>query len=101
MKNIFLIAILGFVALACSESQGKENKQKMSKTISKSEALEIANKDAIKVYADLSIYRIDIEHINDTWKVDYELIDTTLNGGGPHYIISDSSGEIVEKRYEQ
>ncbi len=37
----------------------------------------------------------------DGWHVDYELKDTHLNGGGPHYLIDPSTGMILAKKYEQ
>lgn len=29
------------------------------------------------------------------------MIDPTLNGGGPHYVVDAESGRILRKRYEQ
>ena len=33
--------------------------------------------------------------------VDYDLKPPTLKGGGPHYVIDETSGAILKKRYEQ
>ena len=65
------------------------------------EALRIARLDAERVYGDLSSYRVTLALELDGWHVDYELKDTTLDGGGPHYVIDPTSGEIRSKRYEQ
>ena len=64
-------------------------------------ALRIAQSDAERVYRDLFLYRISISLEDDGWRVDYELKDPALNGGGPHYLIDANSGEIVTKRYDQ
>jgi hypothetical protein len=65
------------------------------------QALAIAQRDAAMAYRDLSGYRICLALEADGWHVDYELKDTGLTGGGPHYVIDASSGDIVSKRYEQ
>jgi uncharacterized membrane protein YkoI len=69
--------------------------------ISCDEALAIARKDAESAYRDLSRFRIIIEQRSDGWHIDYELSDIYLKGGGPHYVIDATTGEIVSKRYEQ
>ncbi len=63
--------------------------------------LAIAQADAARVYRDLSVYRIHLILEDDGWHVDYDLKDTRLKGGGPHYIIDAHSGAVVSKRYEQ
>ena len=35
----------------------------------------------------------------DGWHINYELKDSQLNGGGPHYIIDATTGAIVSKTY--
>lgn len=65
------------------------------------EALRIARADADKVYRDLSGYRIVLALESDGWHVDYELKNPTAVGGGPHYIIDATTGDILSKRYEQ
>lgn len=102
-KLVILLALMCSFVLSCTDFDKKDMKTKknMEKTISKEEALEIAENDASKVYHDLSIYRIEVVNVTETWRVDYFLADTNMNGGGPHYIISESTGEILEKRYEQ
>ncbi len=63
--------------------------------------LKIADKDARSVYKDLSIYRVKAELKKELWYVDYELSNPQMIGGGPHYIISATTGEILSFRYEQ
>lgn len=69
--------------------------------LSPDEALKVARSDAEKVYRDLSGYRITISLEDTGWRVDYELKDAALQGGGPHYLIDPFTGSILEKRYEQ
>jgi hypothetical protein len=64
-------------------------------------ALAIAQADAVRVYRDLSPFRIQLVLEDDGWHVDYELKDPKLKGGGPHYIIDAHTGAILSKRYEQ
>jgi hypothetical protein len=65
------------------------------------QALAIAQADALLAYRDLSSYRIQLVLEDDGWHVDYDLKDTRLKGGGPHYVIDPVSGAILSKRYEQ
>jgi hypothetical protein len=65
------------------------------------QALRIAREDAEKAYRDLSRYDIRLALEADGWHVDYDLKDPNARGGGPHYIIDQTSGAIVSKRYEQ
>jgi hypothetical protein len=69
--------------------------------IDKNKALQIADENAGKFYRDLSVYMVNIELNNNKWHVDYILKDKNLDGGGPHYIISAETGEILEIRFEQ
>ncbi|HEX5150587.1 MAG TPA: hypothetical protein VFW07_04030 [Parafilimonas sp.] len=69
--------------------------------IDKNKALEIAGENAGKFYRDLSVYDVLIKLEDDNWHVDYILKDKHLDGGGPHYIISAATGEIVDMRFEQ
>lgn len=73
----------------------------MSSEIDREAALDIAANDARAVYGDLDPYEVKIALVDGTWHVDYELRDPNLQGGGPHYVISATSGEILDKRYEQ
>ena len=69
--------------------------------IDKEEALRLAHEDAKKVYNDFSIYDIKAKLKNDKWYVDYEINVKNMLGGGPHYVISAETGEILSYRYEQ
>ena len=65
------------------------------------QALAIAQADALRVYRDLSPYRIQLWLEDDGWHVGYNLKDPRLKGGGPHYVIDAHTGTILSKRYEQ
>jgi hypothetical protein len=65
------------------------------------QALAIAQADAVKVYCDLSRYRIQLVLEADSWHIDYELKDPRCKGGGPHYLLDAATGAILAKRYEQ
>jgi hypothetical protein len=72
-----------------------------SALITSDQALQIARLDGEKAYGDLSEYRITLVLEADGWHVDYELKNPDWNGGGPHYLIDRSTGQILAKRYEQ
>jgi hypothetical protein len=69
--------------------------------LSSDQALKVARSDAETAYRDLSSYRITISLENQGWRIDYELKDPAIQGGGPHYLIDSVTGTILEKRYEQ
>jgi hypothetical protein len=69
--------------------------------ISPDQALNIARLDAEKAYRNLLTYRLTLTFEPDGWHVDYDLRDPGICGGGPHYVIDPTSGEILSKRYEQ
>jgi hypothetical protein len=69
--------------------------------VNENQALEIAKTDAMQAYRDLSVYNVKIKLKDDKWYVDYELKEKFMVGGGPHYVISAKTGEILERRYEQ
>ncbi len=69
--------------------------------IDETAARAIANDDAKHAYQDLSIYRIHTELKDGNWHIDYELKGEAMAGGGPHYVISEKTGAIVGRRYEQ
>ena len=69
--------------------------------ISSHRALAIAEADALPVYQDLSPYRIEIKLESDGWHVEYRIKKPRVAGGGPHYVIDATTGEIVSKRYYQ
>ena len=73
----------------------------MLSKIERKAALEIAEGDAQHAYRDLHLYEVRIKLVDGNWQIDYELIDKHARGGGPHYLISGETGEIIAKRYEQ
>lgn len=64
-------------------------------------ALRIARLDAEKKYRDLSLYRIAIVFEDNHWRIDYELRNPDVQGGGPHYLIDAVTGAILSRRYGQ
>ena len=69
--------------------------------VSADQALPIAQADAAGACRNLSIYRIRLALEPDGWRIDYELKEPGLKGGGPHYVINAQSGAIVSRRYER
>lgn len=65
------------------------------------DVLRIAHQDAEAAYRDLSGFRITLWRCADGWHVDYDLTDPLSAGGGPHYVIDPSTGDILFRRYEQ
>jgi hypothetical protein len=81
---------------------GQEDTMEEGKTtIDKDRVLAIAENDASQVYRDSDTYKVRAELKEGKWYVDYELEDEGMVGGGPHYVISATTGEILERRYEQ
>jgi hypothetical protein len=72
-----------------------------SSGIAGDQALAVAQADAVRVYGDLTPFRIHLVLEADGWHVQYDLKDPRLKGGGPHYVIDAVSGSIVSKRHEQ
>ena len=73
----------------------------MIPSITSDQALKIARLDAERIYRDLSPYRASVSLEPDGWHVDYELKDSSRQGGGPHYLIDPGDGAILTKQYEQ
>ena len=69
--------------------------------LSSDQVLKIAREDAEQVYRDLSPFQIRISLEKDGWHIDYHVKDASMNGGGPHYIIDQTTGSILSKKYEQ
>ncbi|MFA6923667.1 MAG: hypothetical protein WC223_05375 [Bacteroidales bacterium] len=69
--------------------------------IDKKEAMKIAEENAKKAYRDLSIYNIESKLTDGKWYIDYFLKDKGMVGGGPHFVISAESGEIISYRFAQ
>src|SRR5262245_3865178 len=96
-----LIAALIAVPLAftgCTRGVSSMPNQQGDKMIDETAARAIAQQDAVQVYRDLSIYRVKAELKAGNWHVDYELEGDAVAGGGPHYIISGKTGEILKRR---
>ena len=70
-------------------------------SISSARALKTADADAVGAYGDLTLYEIRINLEADGWHIGYHLRDKRRHGGGPHYIIDATTGEILTKRYNQ
>lgn len=102
-----VLLALAFPLAGCTPAgTGRSNEQEGKVTdrgamIDEATAREIAKKDAMQMYRDLSIYRIKTELREGNWYVDYELEGEAVAGGGPHYVISATTGAIVNRRYEQ
>ena len=69
--------------------------------VSADAALRIARLDAEQKYRDLSPYRISIVFEENHWRIDYELANPNVQGGGPHYLIDAVTGVVLSKRYAQ
>jgi hypothetical protein len=69
--------------------------------ISKEEALQIARKLASAVYKDLSVYEVKVTLLESSWYIDYWLKDPGMVGGGPHFVLSAKTGEVLSSRFEQ
>lgn len=70
-------------------------------TTAREDALKTAHDDAVTQYRDLSGYDVRITLDGPNWQVDYELKDKQSQGGGPRYLISRETGQIVSRRYWQ
>ena len=68
--------------------------------VDRDQALRIARDDALTVYRDLDTYDVSCHMVGESWQIDYEP-KGGARGGGPHYVVSGDSGEILSKRYEQ
>lgn len=69
--------------------------------VSSHRALALAEADALTAYRDLSPYRIELWLDADGWHVEYRIKMRRVAGGGPHYVIDATTGEIVSKIYYQ
>ena len=70
-------------------------------TITRQQAIAIAEADAIPVYRDLDNLTLEVSLQDDGWHVDYWMRKPRWAGGGPHYLIDAATGAILTKRYEQ
>jgi hypothetical protein len=69
--------------------------------VNKDDALKIALDDARRVYGDMSLYSARINFEGGQWRVVFVLKDPKMQGGGPSYVISSDTGQIVHKVYGQ
>jgi hypothetical protein len=70
-------------------------------TITRQQAIAIAEADAIPVYRNLDNLTLEVSLQDDGWHVDYWMRKPRWAGGGPHYLIDAATGAILTKRYEQ
>ena len=66
--------------------------------------LAIAHADAVQAYRDpLTRYRIELHLEPNGWVVEYHFRGDGRfhTGGGPHYVIDATTGEIISKKYYQ
>jgi hypothetical protein len=68
-------------------------------------ALAIATADAEKMYVgNFGRFRIEITLEDDGWHIAHLIHQrdgSRITGGGPHYVIDATTGEIVSKKYYQ
>jgi hypothetical protein len=69
-----------------------------SRGLAAEQALQIARLDAEAAYGDLDVFPHHHCPSSDGWHIDYELLDATREGGGPHYVIDARTGQILAKR---
>jgi hypothetical protein len=105
---VFLILTLTEPCIANGDKSKEEKNNNLEKVmeekkalIDREKALKIAKEDAQRIYRDLSIYKVEAALKEGKWYVDYELTNPQMVGGGPHYVISAETGEIISFRYEQ
>ena len=70
-------------------------------TVSRQQAIAIAEADALPVYGNLNDLTLEVELCEDGWHVDYWLRKPRHAGGGPHYVIDIATGAITFKKYTQ
>ncbi len=71
------------------------------RTVSRLQAISIAEADALPVYGNLDDLTLEVDLGSDGWHVDYWMRKPRHAGGGPHYVIDATTGEIVSKKYSQ
>ena len=70
-------------------------------TISRQQAVAIAEVDGLLAYGDLDKFTLEVSLQEDGWHVDYWLRIPRHAGGGPHYVIDVATGAITFKKYTQ
>ena len=71
-----------------------------SNGIAKTDAINIAEKDAAQAYGSLTKFRLTVCELKNAWRVIYAP-EEHLNGGGPEYLIDKNTGGILDKQYYQ
>jgi hypothetical protein len=101
--GVALVFLSVLVYLAMSGPSGGPSGQAPATTprITEARAREIAQDDAKRAYRDLSMYEVKATLREDGWHVDYELVNRSSQGGGPHYLIDPNDGTLLKKEYEQ
>ena len=100
LRALMLAILLSAASTSASCYENRTERVPMH-SISREQALDIARKDALHAYRDLTPYRVEATLREDGWHVDYVLKNERADGGGPHYVIDARDGHIVRKRYEQ
>ena len=68
------------------------------------EALAICHADGLLAYEQLHHYEIEIFLEKDGWHIEYGIRQrngSRVAGGGPHYVVDATTGEILSKKYYQ
>lgn len=74
------------------------------RAVSLEDILMTAETDALAAYHDLDHLRRDVRLEDGKWFIEYRLDfppGMKVAGGGPHYVISAETGEILSKKYYQ
>jgi hypothetical protein len=69
--------------------------------ISEKDAIQIATKDATKLWTTLDMFEMTVTELPGSWRVEFELRNKRLNGGGPSYVIDKETGKILSKIINQ
>jgi len=79
-----------------------QNHQDFSPTakVDRRQAIAIARKDSRKAYRSLTMYQVVVCELSSAWVVVFSP-EAKLDGGGPEYVISKRTGDILDKRYYQ
>lgn len=83
------------------EEESKRATLVQQRPLTSDEILRIANEDAIRMYGDISQSRILICRQADGWRVEFEIDNPDVQGGGPLYLIDGKDGTILSKKYCQ
>ena len=72
-------------------------------TVSRQQAIAIAEADAVPMYGTERLNRLRLSVVlhDDGWHVEYQQWRPRHTGDGPHYVIDAATGDIVSKKYYQ